>query len=784
MPTILIIDDDQEIREMARAVLSHQGYTVLDEDNANAGIATARRQPPDLILMDINMPHLDGWTATRLIKSDPALARVPVIAWTALDIKGGEAGALAAGYDGYLPKPIDLVRFVDQVAAFLQARAPKPETPPPPAREPTAFASLVSPAYLTEAGLLVVASDEAARREFRQWLLGMGYRHVLDAADISTALNVAHVHHLDLVLLDMDGDGSGGLEALQQFRARPHLRTVPVIMVMSSFANHADTARALGAGADDYVQRPMDWDELAVRVSSRLRIKLLEDRLRRQQSDLEGLYRASQVLNASLDPSIVMTMILEQAAVTVGATGGGLYLLDTERRSLQQLHTGSVTELPLEKLEAILERGAAGWAIEHLQVLLISDTSQDPRWLKTAGKDIHSSLIAPLVGREGVLGVLVLDHDEPNRFTPEHVTLLSALAAQAAVALDNARLFEQVGSERKKLSAILDNSADAVVVVDDELRVRLVNGAARQVLGLPASVAGRLIREMLADSPLIELLDRARRGGPVSTELKIGGGIYSASVRAVPDVGQVVLLQDIHLLKEIEQMKLERERQETERVRREFARHMSPRVVELLLKRSETLSLPHKVKAAVLFSDLRNFTSLTERIGVEAMMEYVLKRYIAVMTDMIYTHEGTINKLLGDGIMAVFGVPIPQPDAPQRALRTAMVMLRALSALHAGWLRDLNQDVSMGIGLAWGEVIAGDIGSSQFMDYTVIGDPVNTAARLGDIALPGEVLISQPLAEVAGEGPEWRLEPLPPMWIRGKDLPQQVYRAVPTWSVI
>jgi DNA-binding response OmpR family regulator/class 3 adenylate cyclase len=780
MPTILIIDDDKEIRDMARAVLSHHGYAVLDEDNTNAGIATARRQLPDLILMDISMPYLDGWTATRLIKSDPALARVPVIAWTALGMKGGEAGALAAGYDGYLPKPIDLNCFVDQITAFLRAR--EPESPPAVARKPAAL-PFIPLAYLTEARLLVVAGDEATRREFCQWLLGMGYRHVLSAADIATVLNVAHVHHLDLVLLDMDVNGASGLEALRQFRARPYLQTVPVIMVMSSCANHADTARALEVGADDYVQRPIDWDELAVRVSDRLRIKLLEDRLRRQQSDLEVLYRASQVLNASLDPSMVMTMILEQAAVTVGAAGGGLYLLDTERRSLQQLYTGSVTELPREKLEAILERGAAGWAMEHLEVVLINDTSRDPRWLKTEGKEIHSSLIAPLVGREGVLGVLVLDHPEPDYFTHEHATLLSALAAQAAVALDNARLFEQVGGERKKLSAILDNSVDAVVVVDDEMRVRLVNGAARQVLSLPPGVTGRLIREMLADSPLLKLLDDAQRDGPTSMEVEIGGGIYSANVRAVPGVGQVVLLQDIHLLKEIEQLKLERERQETEHVRREFARHMSPRVVELLLKRSETLSLPHKTKAAVLFSDLRNFTSLTERIGVEAMMEYVLKRYIAVMTDMIYAHEGTINKLLGDGIMAVFGVPIPQPDAPQRALRTAMVMLRALSALRAGWLRDLNQDVSMGVGLAWGEVIAGDIGSSQFMDYTVIGDPVNTAARLGEIALPGEVLISQPLAEVAGDEPEWRLEPLPPMWIRGKDLPQQVYRAVPTWSI-
>jgi hypothetical protein len=107
-----------------------------------------------------------------------------------------------------------------------------------------------------------------------------------------------------------------------------------------------------------------------------------EDRLRRQQSDLEVLYRASQVLNASLDPSIVMAMILEQAAATVGAAGGGLYLLDTERRSLQQLYTGSVTELPREKLEAILERAACDVARKYGEAKIDVEIKESYRNMK------------------------------------------------------------------------------------------------------------------------------------------------------------------------------------------------------------------------------------------------------------------------------------------------------------------------------------------------------------------------------------------------------------------
>src|SRR5512143_2373253 len=92
---------------MARTVLSLEGHTVLDESSANTGIAIARRERPDLILMDVNLPSMDGWTATRVIKSDPALAHIPIVAWTSAQIPDGEAGARAAGYDGYLPKPLD-----------------------------------------------------------------------------------------------------------------------------------------------------------------------------------------------------------------------------------------------------------------------------------------------------------------------------------------------------------------------------------------------------------------------------------------------------------------------------------------------------------------------------------------------------------------------------------------------------------------------------------------------------------------------------------------------------
>ncbi len=645
MATILIIEDELESRRLARLMLERHGYTVLEEADAQAGIATARHHHPDLILMDISMPLLDGWTATRMLKSDPAMLHVPIIAWTALNI-GGEAGARAAGYDGYIPKPMRMSEFLERIAALL--------LPP-----------------------------------------------------------------------------SG-----------PQVRPA--------------------------------WEEPP--EASR---PLLPQDERRRQMYMEVLYHAARALSASLDPSVVLSLILEQAAASVEATQGRLYLFDAHCRPVQQFYTSGLSELPGEQVRAMFQGGGAEWACRLLQPEMVRNTPQEPHPLRMPNdRHTHSSVAVPLIGREGVLGVMLLDHDQPDHFTSDHVEWLTALTSQAAIALDNARLFEGVRLERKKLAAVLDSAADAIVVVDSQMRIVLLNTAARQVLGLRAEQVGHSLREVWPDHPLPTLLtEAARRGELINLEVKLGEGFYHTTIRPVPDVGYVIVLHDIHLLKEIEQIQLKQERQETERVRRELARHVSPQVAEALLKRGERFPL-RRCEAAILFADLRHYTALIEHLGVEAVVEYVLKRYITVMTDMLYSHEGTINKILGDGIMAVFGVPLPQPDAPQRAMRAALSMQRAFAMLREGWWRDLGQDIGMGIGLAWGTVIAGDIGgSSMRTDYTVIGDAVNMASRLCELAAPGEILLSDGLAAaIGGDASPWRLEALPPVTIKGKEQPQQIYR--------
>jgi two-component system cell cycle response regulator DivK len=119
--TILVVEDNPQNRYLARFLLEQAGYAVLEAADADAGLDTARGQLPDLVLMDILLPGMDGYEATRRLKSEEATASIPVVALTAYSMEGDEDRALASGCDGYITKPVDPSDFAERVARFLEA---------------------------------------------------------------------------------------------------------------------------------------------------------------------------------------------------------------------------------------------------------------------------------------------------------------------------------------------------------------------------------------------------------------------------------------------------------------------------------------------------------------------------------------------------------------------------------------------------------------------------------------------------------------------------------------
>jgi class 3 adenylate cyclase/DNA-binding response OmpR family regulator len=196
----------------------------------------------------------------------------------------------------------------------------------------------------------------------------------------------------------------------------------------------------------------------------------------------------------------------------------------------------------------------------------------------------------------------------------------------------------------------------------------------------------------------------------------------------------------LHYVQDFENLQAEEER-EKERIRQYFQMYVPPSVVERILSDPEAVQLGGvRREVSVLFADLQGFTALSERLAPEELIN-VLNQYLSVMARTVMAFEGTVDKFLGDGIMAIFGAPLPQADHAQRAAQAALGLRSAVARLHERLPAPLRLEIHIGIGT--GEVVVGNVGTEQARNYTAIGDAVNVARRLQEMARPNQILLSE-----------------------------------------
>jgi adenylate cyclase len=216
---------------------------------------------------------------------------------------------------------------------------------------------------------------------------------------------------------------------------------------------------------------------------------------------------------------------------------------------------------------------------------------------------------------------------------------------------------------------------------------------------------------------------------------------------------------------------------EKEMIKRAFTRYVAREVVEEVLKDPEQLGLTgERREVTVLFCDIRGFTSVAERLSPEEVV-ILLNEFYTLMIETTFKHDGTLDKFLGDAVMAVFGAPIAHPDHAIRAVRTAIDMRNGIAELNERRVTQGKVPIGIGVGLSLGEVVAGTVGTEDRMEYTVIGDSVNLAARLVDQARPaGRILISQRTYEAVREFVD--VKDLGPLKVKGKEEEVEVYEVM------
>jgi adenylate cyclase len=272
---ILVVEDNERNRKLVVDVLEYAGMRVVVAATGSEGIESALEHSPDLVLMDIGLPDIDGVQALESLRADPRTAAIPVVAVTAYAMSGDRQSILDKGFDGYIPKPIDVKAFASQVERHL-LRARERETAGP---------------RSADVRILVVDDTPANARLLEGMLEPRGFT-VITAENGTAALAAVREQRPHLVLLDVQMPDIDGYEVCRRIRNDPETATLPVVMVTASVGH--ERLAALEAGADDFVTKPFNQAELLARIRSLVKVGEYQERIHAQASELAQLNRTLQ----------------------------------------------------------------------------------------------------------------------------------------------------------------------------------------------------------------------------------------------------------------------------------------------------------------------------------------------------------------------------------------------------------------------------------------------------------------------------------------------------------
>lgn len=255
---VLIVEDNPINRELIDYLLSAFGFETLKALDGAIGLDMARRERPDLILCDIQMPVMGGIEFAHHVKSDPMLRQTPLVALTALAMVGDRDRVLAEGFDGYIAKPLDPATFIDSVNAFLdtsQRRSVELPSPPAPAPVPGGAPALI-----------LVLDDTPFNLELKRDLLEPHGYEVVTTATPHDALQAARRRRPDLILSDVGMAEGSGFDFIREVKADPLLRDVPFVFLSSTHWDDSARQTGLRLGAVRYLLRPMEPTRLLAEI--------------------------------------------------------------------------------------------------------------------------------------------------------------------------------------------------------------------------------------------------------------------------------------------------------------------------------------------------------------------------------------------------------------------------------------------------------------------------------------------------------------------------------------
>ena len=411
-----------------------------------------------------------------------------------------------------------------------------------------------------------------------------------------------------------------------------------------------------------------------------------------------------------------------------------------------------------------------------------ADLRFNPAFDKQTGYFTRSILCVPVVNKKGeTIGVTQVLNKRNGTFNHEDESRLKAFTAQVAIALENAKLFDDVQRIKNYNESMLQSMSNGVITMDDTGVIVTCNAASLKITDtIEEEVIGKLaedyfgVENQWVIDKLIKVSEASTSDMSVDAKLIFNGKDVSANVTILPllsneegkKLGSMIMIEDISTEK---------------RMKSTMSRYMDPGLADQLLAGDADVLGGRAVESTILFSDIRGFTTLTEQLGAQGTVS-LLNEYFTIMVDCISREGGMLDKFIGDAIMAGFGVPIAHNDDEDRAMRAAISMITELREWNVDRAKTGLVAVDMGIGINTDLVVTGNIGSPKRMDYTMIGDGVNLAARLESACkqYTAKILISEHTqAKLRGT---YRMRAVDRVIVKGKTKPVAIYEVLDGYS--
>ena len=495
--------------------------------------------------------------------------------------------------------------------------------------------------------------------------------------------------------------------------------------------------------------------------------------------DLRRLLDVNISISSEMELGPLLKKIVKVTSAVIHADRSSLFLHDERRGELSSVVAEGVEGDPIHFPS---DQGLAGWAFTHGEAVNLPDAYADPRFNRqvdaATGYQTHSVLTVPVTTRDGRrVGVMqALNHQDRISFGEGEVERMSAFAAQAAIAIENATLFAEVAAERNYNESILRSMSSGVITLDREVRVAKLNAAACQILQVSPEAAAGANANLLLTGPNAWLMDEvvavnqgSRPKSLLDADITTAGGVViSANLSIVPlladdeHVGLLIIIEDIT---------------EGKRLQGAMRRFMTQNVVDQIMGREDELLFGSACRATVVFADIRGFTSLAENLEPRDTVD-MLNEIFTELFESVSACDGMLDKFMGDALMAVYGAPLTSGRDAQNAVQSTVAMFRAISAININRATRGLAAIKLGIGVASGEVVAGTIGSPKRMDYTVIGDSVNLASRLEKITKVYGVgiVICEETAELVRA--THTVRELDVIRVRGRQRPARIFQVV------